>query len=157
MNKEVRSFKNAFIGILKCIIKERHFRFELACAIYVIFFAACFYNLSNIEWCLLVITIALVLICEAFNTAIERVCDLVTTEYNKTIKLVKDISAGAVLLSAIMSIVIAFLILFDLEVFKNIINYFTQNILLLLLLVIAVAITIALVAIKPKEENDNEQ
>lgn len=75
-------------------------------------------KISKIEFAILVLTIFVVLICEVFNTAIEKLVDLYTLEYNEIAKIIKDVAAGAVTLSAIMSIIIG-IILF----LPKIINY----------------------------------
>mgnify|MGYP006345401227 FL=1 len=48
-----------------------------------------------------------------FNTAIEKTVDLVTTEYSPLAKIAKDVAAGAVLVSALNSIMVAYLVFFD--------------------------------------------
>ena len=75
-------------------------------------------KLSLVEFAILILTIFIVLICEVINTAIEKIVDLYTLEYNEIAKVVKDSAAGAVTLSAIMSVVIG-IILF----LPKIINY----------------------------------
>lgn len=62
---------------------------------------------------LLIFAISLVIVAELFNTAIEKVVDLITDRYHPLAKLVKDISAGAVLIAAINSIVVGYLLFFD--------------------------------------------
>lgn len=158
MKKQAGSFLYAIKGIINCIINEGHFRFDLVAAAYVIFFSARFYKLSKTEWAVLVFTIAVVLLCEAFNTAIEGMCDRITTEYDPKIKYIKDTSAGAVLISAVMAVVIAFLLLFDANVFKNIYYYYTSHIIELIILVCTAAAAIAFIVINPKgKEKTYEQ
>lgn len=67
-------------------------------------------DLSKIEFLILILTIFTVLICEVFNTAIEKLVDLYTLEYNEIAKIVKDVAAGAVTLSSIMSIIIGIIL-----------------------------------------------
>lgn len=52
----------------------------------------------------------MVLLTEAFNTTIEKICDEITLEHKESIKRIKDISAGAVLLAATYSIVVGLII-----------------------------------------------
>lgn len=52
----------------------------------------------------------LVLVLEMMNTALEYVCNLVTENYHPAVKVIKDLAAGAVLISAVGSVVIAFII-----------------------------------------------
>lgn len=67
-------------------------------------------RISLIEWGLIILTMALVWITESFNTVYERLFDLVDPNINPLIKIGKDVSAAAVLISAIVSIVIGILI-----------------------------------------------
>jgi diacylglycerol kinase len=57
-----------------------------------------------------VLTIALVLVVESFNTALETLCDLVSPEVHPLIKRAKDVSAAAVLLAALAAVAIAALL-----------------------------------------------
>ena len=148
--KQVHSFYYAIRGLLSVLKTESHMRFHLVTAIYVIFFANKFYILTPAQWCVLIFTIALVFITEILNTVLERVCDTVTTEYNKNIEFIKDVSAGAVLVSAIASVIIAFLLLFDTHVFKIIIHYYTHNISALLVLISCTIVALAFISIKPQ-------
>jgi diacylglycerol kinase (ATP) len=52
----------------------------------------------------------LVLIAETINTAIEKICDFVEPNFNKKIGLIKDISAGAVILATLLSIIVGVLV-----------------------------------------------
>lgn len=149
--KQLISFLCALKGIIYTLLNESHFRFEIITAIYVIFFSIKFYSLSNTSWAILIIVIFLVLISETFNTAIEKVCDMITTKKNNNIKIIKDVSAGAVLLSAILSVITAFFILFDIETFEKIITYYSAHIFNFILLICTIVIAVLLLLIKPKK------
>ena len=69
-----------------------------------------FLKLSKIEWCIIIITIVIVISAELFNTAIETVVDMVSPQKNPQAKLVKDIAAAAVLVLAIGAAVIGIII-----------------------------------------------
>lgn len=100
-----QSLKNAINGIL-CIIKTgRNIKIQLLFAIFAII-AGFVFKITNIEFLILTLTIFFVLVSEFINTAIEDLCDLYTTEYNEKIKTIKDISAGAVTLTAIFSVIV---------------------------------------------------
>lgn len=60
-----------------------------------------FFHISGIEWCFLAVVISLVLASEMLNTAIENLCDVAEPNQNETIRIVKDISAGMVLICAL--------------------------------------------------------
>ncbi len=67
-------------------------------------------RISLVEWGLIILTMALVWITESFNTVYERLFDLVDPTINPIVKIGKDVSAAAVLISAIVSIIIGILI-----------------------------------------------
>lgn len=109
LKKETRSFKNAFKGIAFFLKSETHAKIHLIVAFIVI--AAGFVLKINLtEWCIIIISIGFVLTSEAINTAIEKIIDLVSPEYNKIAGIVKDIAAGAVLISSITVAVVGLII-----------------------------------------------
>ena len=63
-----------------------------------------------LEWIAIFIVIALVFITEILNSGIERLCDIVRPEYSQTIKEIKDLAAGAVLVSSVLAVIIGTLI-----------------------------------------------
>jgi len=67
-------------------------------------------GISPIEWVAIVLCIGMVLSAEAINTAVERICNHVSPEYNRMIGQAKDVAAGAVLVLAIASVVVAAII-----------------------------------------------
>ena len=67
-------------------------------------------KVSLMEWAVLVLTMAMVLALEMVNTAIERCVDLVTKDYRELAKIAKDVSAGAVLVMSLFSVVIGIVI-----------------------------------------------
>ena len=117
-SKELNSFKNPnFFKALKNALreigtvskKERNIKIQLVAALLVLIVGIMF-KISYIEWGILTITIFLVLITETLNTAIEKTVDMITKEYSEEAKVVKDISAGAVLFSAIASVIVGIII-----------------------------------------------
>ncbi len=109
LNKIFKSFGYALRGIWLVIKTQRNFRIHLFAAVIAIL-AGLFFNLSHNEWAILILTIFAVFSAEAFNTAIEKIIDLVCPEYNKLAGEAKDIAAGAVLLTAIMAVIIGLII-----------------------------------------------
>jgi len=99
-NKLMDSFRYAFIGIITAVKDERNMKIHFTAAVLVFLFGFLL-RISEIEWIVCVAWIALVIGAEMFNTAIENVVDLVTSEYSPFAKKAKDISAGAVLVVAI--------------------------------------------------------
>lgn len=103
------SFTYAFSGILYGFFYERNLKIHLLAAVLAVVLGW-YFNLSRIEWAILLFTIFLVLIAETINTAIEKTIDLVTNEYHPLAKIAKNLAAGAVLLSAINAIIMGIII-----------------------------------------------
>jgi len=70
-------------------------------------------KLSAGEWVAVIICIGMVITAEILNTCIERVCDLYSNEFDERIRLIKDLAAGAVLVSAIAALLCSLIILFS--------------------------------------------
>jgi len=104
-----KSFANAFWGLFYTIRTQHNFQIHLISSIAVII-TGIFFEISKLEWLIIALTIFIVFIAETFNTAIEKLVDFVSPEYDKIAGLVKDIAAGAVLLTAIMSVIIGLII-----------------------------------------------
>ena len=106
--KMLRSFKYAFQG-LGVLMQENNARFHLFATIVVIL-TGLLVGLSSAEWSVTCIIIGLVWVAEAFNTAIEKLCDFVTTEHHPLIGKVKDLSAAAVLIISCVAVIIGIII-----------------------------------------------
>lgn len=122
----LKSFKYAACGIARGFA-ERNFRVHCCAVCFVSWFALKFYRLSRGEWAALILTFALVLSAELFNTAAERLCDKVSTEKNELIRRCKDCAAGAVLICAIFAVIIAVVLFWDMERFRAIGAYFGES------------------------------
>jgi diacylglycerol kinase (ATP) len=106
---QLTSFKYAFKGLCVFWGSEMKARIHLFISIIAIALGACF-DISLVKWALLILTIALVIICEILNTALEMLVDKISPEYNLTAGKIKDLTAGAVLISAIAAAAIGCLI-----------------------------------------------
>jgi len=104
-----RSFNHAFRGIFILFKTQPNAWIHLIIVGIVIFFG-CEYNISNIEWIMLVLAMGFVLTAEAFNTSFEFDIDLTSPEFHPYARDTKDIAAGAVLISVITAIVIGLII-----------------------------------------------
>ena len=101
------SFKYAFNGINYCFLYTRNFKIQLYFAIAILLLTFIF-NLRLYEYLIICSTILSVLILELLNTSIESLVDLIVEKrFSKLARISKDCSAGAVLLAAINSIVVA--------------------------------------------------
>lgn len=101
-------------------------RFHLAAAGFVLYFSR-FYTLSRGEYLLLLGVIALVLVCEAFNTAVESTVDLCTSEYRENARIAKDAAAGAVLFSALFALAAGIILFWDPAVIGAIWKYHSRS------------------------------
>lgn len=108
----IDSFNNAVNGIIYVIKKERNMKIHILAAV-VILILSLFYKLSRVEFLVLCLTIALVIACELFNTAIEVIVDIIVDVYHPKAKIVKDVAAGAVMVAAFVSIIIGYFLFFD--------------------------------------------
>jgi diacylglycerol kinase len=104
-----RSFYYAIAGLIYCIRSEKNMKIHILATILVVI-AALVVGLNPLEWGLLILTVFMVLVAETVNTAVEKTVDLVTTEYHPLAKLAKNLAAGAVLLAAIGSLLMAVVI-----------------------------------------------
>lgn len=120
----------------------------MVAAFYVVIFSF-FYSFSIIQWAILILTMVLIMVLEMVNTCIEKLCNLVADRYEPLVKIAKDISAGAVLLSAIGSAVVAVLFFLDLNVIGNILSFFAENPFYLILLLISAVLSVIFVWLGP--------
>lgn len=111
--KEIKSlgnsFKYAFEGIWASFKSERNMKIHVFIMLLVIFLGFLL-EISIAEWLLCIILFGIVIAGELFNTAIETVVDMISLEKNPKAKLAKDVSAGAVLVLAISSVIIGLII-----------------------------------------------
>lgn len=107
--KRLASFKYAFHGI-GWLLRNEHNAWLHCCIGISVIIAGFLLKISAIEWVAVVIVCGCVLTAEALNTAIERLADVVSPEYNELIKRVKNLSAGGVLLMALAAAVVGLII-----------------------------------------------
>ena len=122
----LKSFVYAFKGILSCIRTERNMRVHMCVAFYVLIFMR-FFDLSKAETATVFIVIGAVITMEILNTAIEAIVDLCSPEYNKLAMLAKDLASAAVLCIAVVSVAVAFVMFWDIKVFKTIFVYLSKH------------------------------
>ncbi|MCB0844787.1 MAG: diacylglycerol kinase family protein [Bacteroidetes bacterium] len=97
----IHSFGYAFKGIYTLFVTQPNAQIHLL-AIVVISLMGWFLGLSATEWCLIIICMAMVLMAEGINTAIEFIVDLVSPDHHPLAGKAKDVGAAAVLLSVII-------------------------------------------------------
>ncbi|NMP36858.1 MAG: diacylglycerol kinase family protein [Clostridiales bacterium] len=124
-----KSFKYAADGILYCIGHERNMRIHLTCMLYMYSYLLFydFFEVSAVQWGLILISNALVVGGELINTAIERAVDTATKENCESAKTAKDTAAGAVLIFAIFAVAVGISVLWQPEAFGKLFSYYVQN------------------------------
>lgn len=105
----INSFKYALNGLIILFREEHNARIHLIAAIIAVLISY-FLRISYGEWVAVILAIAFVFTTEIINSSIERIADFISPETNDSIKQIKDLSAAAVLISAITAIVIALII-----------------------------------------------
>ena len=107
--KQLKSFTFAWKGILTCAGHEQNITFHLIAAIIVLAAGFCF-GISRTEWMVVMLCNGTVIAAELFNSAIERLVDMVSPEWEKIAGEVKDIAAGAVLITAIAAAIVGMIV-----------------------------------------------
>ena len=109
LRARLRSFRYAFAGVRLLLREEHNARIHATITVLVVV-AGIVLRVSPVEWGVLVICIGMVLSAEAFNSAIERVANYLTTERDDRIRDIKDLAAGAVLLCAIAAAIVGLIV-----------------------------------------------
>lgn len=108
-SERVLSFKYALTGIWIAFKEEPNLKFHFFVAILVIALGFLF-QITSSEWLAVIISIGTVISVELTNTAIETVVDHFTSEIHPGAKLAKDVSAGAVLIVALMALAVGLVV-----------------------------------------------
>lgn len=109
ISERLKSFKYAFAGLKILFIEEHNARIHAIGAVLAIVLGFVL-KVSLNEWIALVIGMALVFVCELFNTSLEALADFVSPEKHPQIKKVKDLAAAAVLMSALSALITGIII-----------------------------------------------
>lgn len=106
----IQSFQYAFAGIWYTLKTQRNAQIHLTIAI-LIFVIGLVLDITLTEWAIVALTMGFVIVTEMLNTVAESAMDYATTDYNPHVKIVKDVAAGAVLVSALTAVMVGLLIL----------------------------------------------
>jgi len=109
LKARLNSFRYAFKGIADLFRNTPNAQIHLFAACCAVM-AGFYFGISRIEWCIIILCIALVFAAEAANTAIEYLTDLVSPEYHQLAGKTKDAAAAAVLLAAIGAAIVGIII-----------------------------------------------
>ena len=102
----------ALKGLYVVFLRERNLKIHVL-AFLIVMFAAAYFQVSVIEWALIIIVSGMVIVSEIINSAIELTIDLVTKKESIRAKIAKDAAAGAVLISTLIAIVIGLFIFYN--------------------------------------------
>ncbi len=105
----IKACLHALSGMKYFFLQERNGKIQLTIAAIVIALSIAV-NISPTQWLIVLVCMAMVISLEMLNTALENVCNLVQEEYHPLIKIIKDVSAGAVLFTALISSIIGLII-----------------------------------------------
>lgn len=107
----INSLNNAIEGLIYVVRSQRNMKIHLIIAILVLL-ASIFLPISKLELILIIIIISVVLIAEVINTIVELVLDLIVDKYHPVARVIKDMSAGIVFISAMMAAFLGYLIFY---------------------------------------------
>jgi hypothetical protein len=105
----LRSFKYALKGIALALNGQLNIKVHLL-AVVVVIVAGTYCDINTAEWCIITLCFGLVLMSELMNTALETIVDIISPDFHPLAGRAKDIAAGAVLIAAISTAVIAIFI-----------------------------------------------
>jgi diacylglycerol kinase (ATP) len=110
MRRLVASFRYAFAGLSYLLRTQPNARIHLLITLAVVI-VGLWVGLPARDWAVIALTVGLVLVAEAFNTALEALVDLVCPEQHPLAGVVKDVGAGAVTLAALAAVMVGVLVL----------------------------------------------
>lgn len=105
----VESFNAAVEGCIYVLRSERNMRVHFLAALLFILLGI-YLNFNVVEISILAVTISLVLAAEMLNTAVELTVDLVKSELHPLARVIKDVAAGGVLITAINACVVGYML-----------------------------------------------
>ena len=135
-----KSFLYAFKGFGWMVTHERNFRIHLTCLMYMFYYLLRydFFIVSRTEFAILLLASGLVIGGEMINSGIEKADDSVSKEKVGTIKISKDVSAGAVLVFAVFAVLCGVAILWQPEAFRLLFNHYVEKPIYILWFVLSV-------------------
>ncbi|WP_253286699.1 diacylglycerol kinase family protein [Virgibacillus sp. MSJ-26] len=111
--------KHAWHGIKVAIKLERNFKIHVVIGLLVIMMSV-YFNIATFEWLVILLVIGSVLVAEIFNSTIEKLLDYLNPAIHPAAKIIKDLSAAAVLITAFTAVIIGLIIFIP-----KLINVFT--------------------------------
>ena len=105
----IKSVGYAFKGLYILLFTEASIKIQLFIAVMVTI-AGWYFKISAMEWALQFLAVGMVMGIEGLNTAVEKISDFVQPEYDEKIGLIKDVSAGAVMLVSLVAVAVGLII-----------------------------------------------
>jgi len=105
----IKSIKIALEGLKYVLLTQHNARIHVVITL-AVFLSALILSINRLEWVCLLLVIGLVWTAEIVNTAVEVLVDMVSPEHSQGAKIIKDVCAGAVLVSAVISVLVGILI-----------------------------------------------
>jgi diacylglycerol kinase len=136
------NFKDSAIyatrGLFETIASERNIKIQLVIGAIIIFISLLL-KIAKPYLITIIIVVFLVVILEMFNRSFEKLIDLISPEYNKEAKKIKDAMAGVVLMAFILTTIVSLLILYNhlMILFKII----SENFVIFILMIIDILLT----------------
>ncbi len=96
--RQIKSFKYAFEGLFHAIMTEPNFRIQCLITLTSVILGKIF-KITRTEWSILITSVGVLMIVEIINTVIEEIMDQLFKEKKEGVKIIKDLSAAAVLLT----------------------------------------------------------
>lgn len=152
-NNFLDACQNALDGIIYAITTQSNIKKQLIIAV-VVMIVSLFFDLSKAEFLCLMFTVVLIIVAEMINTAIETVVDLYTDIYHPKAKIAKDVGAGAVVITAINAIIVAYFLFFEkistigLKIIEEIANSPVHLAFVAIVLTVIVIVTLKAIATK---------
>ncbi len=109
LKNRIKSVGYALKGMFLLLRTESSIKIQFIIALVVTAFGF-YFKISNTEWILQLMAIGLVMGVEGINTAIEKICDYIQPNLDPKIGLIKDISAGAVMIVSVIASIIGLII-----------------------------------------------
>ena len=109
ISERLRSFRYALRGI-GVMLRTQHNAWVHVLATLAALVAGLLLQISTSEWLAIILAVVAVWTAEAFNTALEFLCDVASPEFHPMVERAKDVAAGAVLIAAIGAVCIGLLV-----------------------------------------------
>jgi diacylglycerol kinase len=105
----IKSFKYALQGLKKVFLEEQNFRIHSIIALLVIILGF-YFQIRIWEWIIIILLITIILILEIINSIFERLLDLIKPRIHEYVGDIKDMTATAVLVGAVASVIVGLII-----------------------------------------------